>query len=121
MDRTHKEPCRLALVAADWGAIVATSLVVWGETIWEVSAQHSLVPGPGLDVSLAFMAGILAQIAKGLAVRLLFLILRNEFDDVVDGLVYGAAFGLGVNLQVSVNLLTKPYSIFAAEGTGRVE
>src|SRR5206468_3700721 len=81
MDRNHKEPWRLVLVAAAWGAIVATSLVVWGETIWEGSAQHALVPGPGLDTSLAFMAGILEEIAKGLAVLLLFLVMRNEFDD----------------------------------------
>src|SRR5439155_1576030 len=86
MDRNHKEPWRLVLVAAAWGAIVATSLVVWGETIWEQSAQHALVPGPGLDTSLAFMAGILEELAKGLAVLMLFLIMRNEFDDVVDGI-----------------------------------
>ncbi len=49
VDRNHKEPWRLVLVAAAWGAIVATSLVVWGETIWETTAQRTLVPGPGLD------------------------------------------------------------------------
>src|SRR5207253_3449553 len=93
MDRNHKEPWRLVLVAAAWGAIVATSLVVWGETIWEASAQRALVPGPGLDTSLAFMAGFLEGLAKGLAVVLLYLVMRNEFDDVVAGIVHGAAVG----------------------------
>jgi RsiW-degrading membrane proteinase PrsW (M82 family) len=118
MDRNHKEPWRLVLVAAAWGAIVATSLVVWGETIWEISAQHALVPGPGLDTSLAFMAGILEELAKGAAVLLLFLIMRNEFDDVVDGIVYGAAVGLGFNFLESVSYMTNLYSIFAPEGNG---
>jgi RsiW-degrading membrane proteinase PrsW (M82 family) len=118
MDRNHKEPWRLVLVAAAWGAIVATSLVVWGETIWETSAQHALVPGPGLDTSLAFMAGILEELAKGAAVLLLFLIMRNEFDDVVDGIVYGAAVGLGFNFLESVSYMTNLYSIFAPEGNG---
>jgi RsiW-degrading membrane proteinase PrsW (M82 family) len=118
MDRNHKEPWRLVLVAAAWGAIVATSLVVWGETLWESSAQHALVPGPGLDTSLAFMAGILEELAKGLAVLLLFLIMRNEFDDVVDGIVYGAAVGLGFNFLESVSYMTNLYSIFAPEGNG---
>ena len=118
MDRNHKEPWRLVLVAAAWGAIVATSLVVWGETIWESSAQHALVPGPGLDTSLAFMAGILEELAKGTAVLLLFLIMRNEFDDVVDGIVYGAAVGLGFNFLESISYMTNLYSIFAAEGLG---
>jgi len=118
MDRNHKEPWRLVLVAAAWGAIVATSLVIWGETLWESSAQHALVPGPGLDTSLAFMAGILEELAKGLAVLLLFLVMRNEFDDVVDGIVYGAAVGLGFNFLESISYMTNLYSIFSVEGYG---
>jgi RsiW-degrading membrane proteinase PrsW (M82 family) len=120
LDRNHKEPWRLVLVAAAWGAIVATSLVVWGETIWESSAQHALVPGPGLDTSLAFMAGILEELAKGTAVLLLFLVMRDEFDDVVDGIVYGAAVGLGFNFLESISYMTNEYSIFNAEGFGAV-
>jgi len=118
MDRNHKEPWRLVLVAAAWGAIVATSLVVWGETLWESSAQHALVPGPGLDTSLAFMAGSLEELAKGTAVLLLFLVMRDQFDDVVDGIVYGAAVGLGFNFLESVSYMTNLYSIYQPEGTG---
>ncbi len=120
MDRNHKEPWRLVLVAAAWGAIVATSLVVWGETVWEQGAQHALVPGPGLDTSLAFMAGSLEELSKGLAVLLLFLVMRDEFDDVVDGIVYGAAVGLGFNYLESISYMTNIYSIFAPEGAGGV-
>ena len=120
LDRNHKEPWRLVLVAAAWGAIVATSLVVWGETVWEASAQRALVPGPGLDTSLAFMAGTLEELAKGLAVVLLFLVMRGEFDDVVDGIVYGAAVGLGFNFMESVSYMTNLYSIFAPEHQGEV-
>ena len=109
MDRNHKEPWRLVLVAAAWGAVVATALVVWGETVWESSAQHALVPGPGLDTSLAFMAGILEELAKGLAVLLLFLVMRRDFDDVVDGIVYGAAVGLGFNFLESISYMTNLY------------
>lgn len=120
MDRNEKEPWRLVLVAAAWGAIVATSLVVWGESIWEASAQRSLVPGPGLDASLAFMAGTLEEIAKGLAVVLLFLVMRNDFDDVVDGIVYGAAVGLGFNFMETITYMTNLYAIFAPEGIGGI-
>ncbi len=120
MDRNHKEPWRLVLVAAAWGAIVATSLVVWAETVWEVSAQRALVPGPGLDASLAFMAGTLEELAKGLAVVLLFLVMRSEFDDVVDGIVYGAAVGMGFNFMESVSYMTNLYSIFAPEHQGGI-
>jgi RsiW-degrading membrane proteinase PrsW (M82 family) len=118
MDRNEKEPWRLVLVAAAWGAIVATSLVIWGETIWEATAQRSLVPGPGLDASTAFMAGTLEELAKGCAVVLLFLVMRDDFDDVVDGIVYGAAVGLGFNFMESITYMTNLYAIFQPEGIG---
>jgi RsiW-degrading membrane proteinase PrsW (M82 family) len=118
MDRNEKEPWRLVLVAAAWGAIVATSLVIWGETIWDQVAQRSLVPGPGLDASTAFSAGLLEEIAKGLAVVLLFLVMRNDFDDVVDGIVYGAAVGLGFNFLESIAYMTNLYAIFSPDGIG---
>ncbi|GAC1505393.1 MAG: hypothetical protein NVS1B3_03550 [Candidatus Dormibacteraceae bacterium] len=118
MDRNEKEPWRLVLVAAAWGAIVATSLVIWGESLWDATAQHSLVPGPGLDASLAFSAGVLEELAKGAAVVLLFLVMRNDFDDVVDGIVYGAAVGLGFNFLESIAYMTNMYSIFNPEGFG---
>jgi len=118
MDRNEKEPWRLVLVAAAWGAIVATSLVIWAETIWDQVAQQTLVPGPGLDASTAFSAGLLEELAKGLAVVLLFLVMRNDFDDVVDGIVYGAAVGLGFNFLESIAYMTNLYAIFNPDGLG---
>ena len=118
MDRNEKEPWRLVLVAAAWGAVVATSLVIWGESLWDMAAVRTLVPGPGLDASTSFSAGILEELAKGVAVLLLFLVMRNEFDDVVDGIVYGAAVGLGFNFMESISYMTNLYAIFSPEGTG---
>ena len=118
MDRNEKEPWRLVLVAAAWGAIVATSLVIWGESLWEATAQRTLVPGPGLDASIAFSAGVFEELAKGAAVVLLFLVMRNDFDDVVDGIVYGAAVGLGFNFMESVAYMTNLYALFSPEGFG---
>lgn len=118
LDRNEKEPWRLVLVAAAWGAIVATSMVIWGESLWGSIAERALVPGPGLDASTAFSAGLLEELAKGTAVVLLFLVMRNEFDDVVDGIIYGAAVGLGFNFMESVAYMTNLYAIFSPEGVG---
>ena len=120
LDRNEKEPWRLVLVAAAWGAIVATSLVVWGESLWEAVAVRTLVPGPGLDASRAFSAGLLEELGKGTAVLLLFLVMRNEFDDVVDGIVYGAAVGLGFNFMESIAYMTNIYAVLSPEGAGGV-
>jgi len=118
IDRNEKEPWRLVLVAAAWGALVATSLVIWGESFWQSIAVSTLVPGPGLDTAQAFSAGLLEELGKGTAVVLLFLVMRNEFDDVVDGIVYGAAVGLGFNFMESITYMTNLYAIFTPENSG---
>jgi protease PrsW len=118
LDRNEKEPWRLVLVAFAWGAIVATSMVIWGESLWGAISERVLVPGPGLDASTAFSAGLLEELAKGIAVLLLFLVMQNEFDDVVDGIVYGAAVGLGFNFMESIAYMTNLYAIFSPEGAG---
>ena len=118
LDRNEKEPWRLVLVATAWGAIVSTSLVVWAESIWDYFAVRSLVPGPALDASIAYSAGIFEETSKGVAVLLLYLIMRDEFDDVVDGIVYGAAVGLGFNFMESITYMTHLYATFQPEGIG---
>ncbi len=118
LDRNETEPWRLVLFSTAWGAVVATSLVIWAESLWQTIAIRTLVPGPGLDVSTAFSAGILEELAKGSAVVLLFLVMRNEFDDVVDGIIYGAAVGIGFNFMESVSYMTNLYAIFAPDGFG---
>ena len=118
LDRNEKEPWRIVLVAFAWGAIVATSMVIWGESLWSAIAERVLVPGPGLDASLAFSAGLLEELAKGVALLLLFLVMRNEFDDVVDGIVYGAAVGLGFNFMESIAYMTHLYAIYSPDGVG---
>ena len=120
IDRNEKEPWRLVLVAAAWGALVATSLVIWGETFWEDAAVRTLVPGPGLEATRAFSAGLLEELGKGAAVLLLFLVMRNEFDDVVDGIIYGAAVGLGFNFMESITYMTNLYAIFDPAGAGPI-
>jgi RsiW-degrading membrane proteinase PrsW (M82 family) len=117
LDRNEKEPWRLVLVATAWGAIVATSLVIWAETLWDAQLGAQLVPGPALNASSAFSAGAFEELAKGVAVVLLYLTMRSEFDDVIDGIVYGAAVGLGFNLMESITYMTHLYALYRPEGT----
>lgn len=118
LDRNEKEPWRLVLVATLWGAVVSTSLVVWAEALWDLAFTAQLVPGPAADTSTAYSAGIFEELAKGSAVLLLYLVMRDEFDDVVDGIVYGAAVGLGFNFMETVTYMTHLYAVLAPEGSG---
>jgi RsiW-degrading membrane proteinase PrsW (M82 family) len=118
LDRNEKEPWRLVLVAAAWGAIVSTSLVFWAEGLWDLLFTSNLVPGPAADASTAYSAGIFEELAKGTAVVLLYLVMRDEFDDVVDGIVYGAAVGFGFNFMESIAYMTHLYAVLSPEGAG---
>jgi RsiW-degrading membrane proteinase PrsW (M82 family) len=101
-----------------WGAVVATSLVIWAETYWDYFSVRLFVPGPALDASNGYSAGIFEELAKGVAVVLLYLVMRSEFDDVVDGIIYGAAVGLGFNFMESIGYMTHLYAVFSSDGTG---
>jgi RsiW-degrading membrane proteinase PrsW (M82 family) len=120
LDRNQKLPWALTLLAAAWGAIVATSLVVWANTLLERFAVAHLVPGPGLEAVTAYGAGVFEELAKGLAVLLLYLVVRTHFDGIIDGIVYGAAVGLGFNLMESILYITHMYEIFAPDGQGQI-
>jgi len=102
VDYNEREPWRLVLVAAGWGAVVATTLALIFESLWSYTIDAGLIPGPGQAVATAFNAALFEEVPKGLAVLLLFLVMRDEFDDVVDGIVYGAAVGLGFNFMETV-------------------
>lgn len=102
VDYNEREPWRLVLVAAGWGAVVATTLALVFESLWSYSIDAGLIPGPGQAIATAFNAAVFEEIPKGLALLLLYLVMREEFDDVVDGIVYGAAVGLGFNFMETV-------------------
>ncbi|HVD01700.1 MAG TPA: PrsW family intramembrane metalloprotease [Candidatus Dormibacteraeota bacterium] len=118
LDREQKEPWRLVLVATLWGAVVATSLVLWAEEIFQAWAVNALVPGHGLEASNAFSAGVVEELAKGSALLLLYLVMRDEFNDVVDGIVYGAAVGLGFNFMETIGYMTYLDSLFGPYAAG---
>ncbi|HEX4215238.1 MAG TPA: PrsW family intramembrane metalloprotease [Candidatus Dormibacteraeota bacterium] len=109
LDRNEKEPWRLMLVAVVWGAVIATTLAAWGNTLWDLFISYGLPPGPASNQSTGFSAGIVEELSKGLAVVLLYLIMRGEFDDVVDGIIYGAAVGMGFNYCESILYMSRIY------------
>ncbi|MFL5587886.1 MAG: PrsW family glutamic-type intramembrane protease [Ktedonobacteraceae bacterium] len=97
-DRFEREPWFLRLAAFLWGAIVATPLALFIEQRIDTTLQSVL--GPDLsNVARSALQGLNAgateETVKGLALLLLFLTLGNEFDNVTDGIVYGALIGAG--------------------------
>jgi RsiW-degrading membrane proteinase PrsW (M82 family) len=97
VNRNQKEPWRLLLAAFGWGGVVAVNMAILLEGPFDRFFTRVLIPGPGQGLSASFSAALFEEVPKGLAVVLLYLVMRNQFDDVVDGIVYGALVGLGFN------------------------
>ncbi len=98
IDRYEREPWFLRLAAFLWGAIIAIPPALFIERNFDSILQNLLDPNSNelLRVALQGLnAGITEETIKGLGLLLLFFVLRDEFDDVVDGIVYGALIGAG--------------------------
>lgn len=94
LDLYEREPLSLALGAFVWGALAATALSLraagWDRVVADAfGAEFAARWGPALTASLV------EETLKGVGVVLIYLIARDEVDDVMDGFVYGALCGLG--------------------------
>jgi RsiW-degrading membrane proteinase PrsW (M82 family) len=99
MDRFEREPWFLRLAAFLWGAIIAIPPALFIEkqvdamlNSWLASNANNLLIH---SLSQGLNAGITEETIKGLGLILLLIILRDEFDNVTDGIVYGALIGAG--------------------------
>lgn len=98
IDRFEREPWFLRLAAFLWGAIIAIPAALFIEHRVDGVLQDTLVLGTSdvlRSVLQGLNPGVTEETIKGLGLLLLFLILRDEFDNVTDGIVYGALIGAG--------------------------
>lgn len=94
-DRYDREPLRFVLVAFLWGGFGAVALTfIADEIIFKI--YHDAIVSmyiKGFNASAVIVAPVVEELMKGLIV--FFLLRYRNFDNVTDGLVYGAAAGLG--------------------------
>ncbi|MBC7261694.1 MAG: PrsW family intramembrane metalloprotease [Chloroflexi bacterium] len=93
-DRYEKEPRHLLLAAFIWGAVPAAILSIIGEAVLG-QPLVALGEAPAQLLSSSLLAPVVEESAKGFAVFLLLLFFWREFDDVLDGIIYGATVGFG--------------------------
>lgn len=96
LDRYDPEPPWLLACAFAWGAIVAVvfSMIV-NTTIGEIVLGVTGSAGLATIASTVISAPIFEEMSKGLGVVILLVFFRREFDDILDGIVYGGVIGLG--------------------------
>jgi RsiW-degrading membrane proteinase PrsW (M82 family) len=117
LDRYEKEPPWLLTLAFLWGAIPAAIFSVLMELALDLPI--SAIGGGSLVANLASVslsAPVIEESAKGVALIGLVIIFYHEFDDVLDGIIYGAMIGFG--FAFSENLFGYFIPILTEQGIG---
>jgi RsiW-degrading membrane proteinase PrsW (M82 family) len=117
IDRYEKEPALLLGVVFFWGAVVAALGAVVSQVLLE-GAIHLATGSEGVAdlAGTTLFAPLTEESLKGLAVLLVFLALRREYDSLLDGLVYAGTVALGFAATENVIYLYSRYTESGAEG-----
>ncbi|HMD89673.1 MAG TPA: PrsW family intramembrane metalloprotease [Anaerolineaceae bacterium] len=96
LDRYEKEPKILLGAVYCWGAIVAASMACAINTLFEGAFIAFTGAQSAADITTAsIIAPIVEETLKGFAVFLVFLVFHDEFDSILDGIVYASIAALG--------------------------
>src|SRR5713226_7097643 len=96
IDRYESEPMWMLCTAFFWGALVAVFIAFIFNTVGGlVVAALTQSEQAGGAASAVIFAPIVEESSKALILFILFFWKKDEFDGVVDGIVYAALVGLG--------------------------
>jgi protease PrsW len=96
LDRYEKEPKLLLGAAFLWGVVIAGGGAYILNTAFGIGI-YALTGSEGAAEfgTTSIVAPIIEEALKGLAILVVFLMFRKEFDSVLDGVVYGAVTAMG--------------------------
>lgn len=113
IDRYEREPAALLTLGFLWGAVpaIAISLILERRL-----AKLSWMPWTAGNQPLSTMlvAPIVEEIVKGIALLAIFRLAHHEFDDILDGVIYGSVVGFGFGMTENV------VYFWAAQSSGQI-
>jgi len=95
LDRNDQVPWSNVLACLAWGGTVGCGFSLVLNAIGGSAAAGMFSKGAAFPVTAVVVAPVVEEIVKGLAVLFCFWILHDEFDNALEGIVLGAASGLG--------------------------
>ncbi|MDQ3742077.1 MAG: PrsW family intramembrane metalloprotease, partial [Actinomycetota bacterium] len=102
IDRFEPEPLRMIVLTFAWGATVACFVAILLNTIGEVIVAEELGTEAAEVYGASFSAPVVEEAAKGAALFAIFWWKRDEFNGIIDGIVYAALVGLGFAMTENV-------------------
>ena len=96
LDRYYRQPLWMVVAVFFWGAFGAVMLGIFGSQVLEMPLTRVFGYEATNAIGAIFVAPLVEEIAKGII--LLLLALRMDFSSVADGIVFGAAAGLGFGM-----------------------
>ena len=102
IDRFEPEPLRMIVLTFLWGATIACFVAIVLNTIGEVIVAEELGVEAGEIYGSSFSAPVVEEAAKGAVLFGLFWWKRDEFNGVIDGIVYASLVGLGFAMTENV-------------------
>ena len=102
IDRYESEPLWMLATAFFWGALVATFVAYLINSTGGAIVSALAGPAAGNTFALVISAPIVEECTKATILFIFFFFKKDEFDGVIDGIVYGALVALGFAMTENV-------------------
>lgn len=122
VDRYEAEPGWMLATAFFWGALVAVFFAIVINSVGVILVENAFGSDAANFYGLVISAPVVEEASKALALFILFFWKRDEFDGVLDGIVYAAMVGLGFAMTENVKyygsavLRDSAVSVFVVRG-----
>lgn len=107
LDRYESEPLWLLAVVFFWGATVAVFIAFIANTAGAVIVANAAGMEAGEFFGAVISAPIFEESAKALVLFIVFFWKKDEFDGILDGIVYASMVGLGFAMTENVQYYGK--------------
>jgi RsiW-degrading membrane proteinase PrsW (M82 family) len=102
LDRYEAEPPRLLIGAFVWGAAISVFFALLINSLVHIVVASFAGEEMGGAAATVYSAPIVEELVKGTALFILYWWQKDEFDGIIDGIVYAGMIGLGFAMTENI-------------------